>query len=82
MAVGAQDYIDQLLVKKYADQQVDNHENMESLVPAETMLRSMNDQGKTQQDMLSVQNSISGTGSNVLNKLRAATARYIKTSRY
>jgi len=82
MAVGAQDYIDQLLVKKYADQQVDNHDNMESLVPAETMLRSMNDQGKTQQDMLSVQNSISGAGSNVLNKLRAATARYIKTSRY
>lgn len=82
MAVGAQDYIDQLLVKKYADQQVDNHDNMESLVPAETMLRSMNDQGKTQQDMLSVQNSIQGAGSNVLNKLRAATARYIKTSRY
>lgn len=82
MAIGAQDYIDQLLVKKYADQQVDNHDNIESLVPAETMLRSMNDQGRTEQDMLAVQNSIQNAGSAALMKLRAATARYIKTSRY
>ena len=26
MAVGARDYIDKLLVKKYADEKVDNHE--------------------------------------------------------
>ena len=31
MAVGAEDYIDQLLVKKYADEKVDNHDDMESM---------------------------------------------------
>ena len=82
MAVGAQDYIDQLLVKKYAEQQVDNHDNLESLVPAETMLQSMNNQAKTYQDMLAVQNSIQNAGSSAIMKLRAMTARYIKTSRY
>ena len=29
MAIGAEDYIDQLLVKKYAEEKVDNHDNME-----------------------------------------------------
>ena len=31
MAIGAEDYIDQLLVKKYAEEKVDNHDNMESM---------------------------------------------------
>ena len=28
MAIGAEDYIDQLLVKKYAEEKVDNHDGM------------------------------------------------------
>ena len=28
MAIGAEDYIDQLLVKKYAEEKVDNHDNL------------------------------------------------------
>ena len=32
MAIGAEDYIDQLLVKKYAEEKVDNHDNMESMM--------------------------------------------------
>ena len=32
MAIGAEDYIDQLLVKKYAEEKVDNHDDMESLI--------------------------------------------------
>ena len=31
MAVGARDYIDRLLVKKYANEKVDNHEAIESM---------------------------------------------------
>lgn len=32
MAVGARDFIDKLLVEKYAKEQVDNHENIESKI--------------------------------------------------
>ena len=38
MAVGARDYIDKLLVKKYADEKVDNHEAMESMINPDKML--------------------------------------------
>ena len=41
MAVGARDYIDQLLVKKYADEKVDNHDAMESMINPEKMLEAM-----------------------------------------
>ena len=39
MAVGARDYIDKLLVKKYADEKVDNHEAMESMINPDKMLQ-------------------------------------------
>ena len=32
MAVGARDFIDKLLVEKYAKEQVDNHEQAESKI--------------------------------------------------
>ena len=43
MAVGARDYIDKLLVKKYADEKVDNHDAMVSMVDPNKMLDVMND---------------------------------------
>ena len=43
MAIGAEDYIDQLLVKKYAEEKVDNHDNIESMVDPEKMMGAMND---------------------------------------
>lgn len=43
MAIGAEDYIDQLLVEKYAEEKVDNHENMISMVQPEAMMSAMND---------------------------------------
>lgn len=52
MAVGAQDYIDQLLVDKYASEQVDNHGSMESVVEPEKMLSSMNRYSNMSRDML------------------------------
>ena len=42
MAVGARDYIDQLLVKKYADEKVDNHDALESMIDPNKMLDAMN----------------------------------------
>ena len=44
MAIGAEDYIDQLLVKKYAEEKVDNHDNMESMVDPHKMMSAMNAQ--------------------------------------
>ena len=51
MAIGAQDYIDKLLVKKYADEKVDNHEMVESLVKPEDMMTHMNNAASTQMHM-------------------------------
>ena len=42
MAVGPRDYIDQLLVKKYADEKVDNAD-IAKLVEPEKMLSAMGD---------------------------------------
>ena len=41
MAIGAQDYIDQMLVQKYAEMQVDNHDMQESLIPPEEVMNAM-----------------------------------------
>ena len=51
MAVGARDYIDKLLVKKYADEKVDNHEAVESMVDPKKMLEAMNDVAEVQKNM-------------------------------
>ncbi len=51
MAVGARDYIDKLLVKKYADEKVDNHDAMESMVDPNKMLEAMNDVAAVQRNM-------------------------------
>ena len=38
MAIGARDFIDKLLVEKYAQEKVDNHDNLESkFSPSEVM---------------------------------------------
>ncbi len=51
MAVGARDYIDKLLVKKYADEKVDNHDALESMVDPKKMLEAMNDVAEVQRNM-------------------------------
>ncbi len=52
MAIGAEDYIDQLLVKKYADEKVDNHDNMESMVDPNKMMGAMNDYASMYRNMM------------------------------
>ncbi len=52
MAIGAEDYIDQLLVKKYAEEKVDNHDNMESMVDPNKMMGAMNDYASMYRNMM------------------------------
>ncbi len=78
MAIGAEDYIDQLLVKKYADEKVDNHDNMESLVEPEKMLEAMKDQAEMYRNMIAIKQRLNIA----CYAINAKAARYTKTSRY
>ena len=51
MAVGPKDAIDQLLVKKYASEKVENH-SMTKLVDSQKMLETMNDYALMHRNML------------------------------
>lgn len=61
MAVGARDYIDKLLVKKYADEKVDNHEAVESMVDPKKMLEAMNDVAEIQKNMFMLSQKLYAT---------------------
>lgn len=76
MAVGARDYIDQLLVKKYADEKVDNHESMESMVDPEKMLEAMNDVAMIQRNMFALSQRLCSA----CYAINARTARYKKNA--
>ena len=54
MAIGARDYIDKLLVEKYAQEKVDNHEDnaFASKVSADDMLSAMNTTANHYRNML------------------------------
>lgn len=56
MAVGPQDYIDQLLVRKYSKEQVDNHDAnaIESMVDPEKMLETMTDYANMSRNLLAL----------------------------
>ena len=51
MAIGARDVIDKLLVKKYANEQVDNHTDITSMIDPNKMLEAMNDVATVQRNM-------------------------------
>lgn len=74
MAVGARDYIDKLLVKKYADEKVDNHEAMESMVDPNKMLEAMNDVAIVQRNMFAMSQRLFNT----CYAINAKAARYKK----
>ena len=65
MAVGAQDNIDRLLVKKYASKQVDNHEDIVS-----KMMETMNDVAAVQRTMLAMSNKLANICSQINSKAR------------
>lgn len=72
MAVGARDYIDKLLVKKYADEKVDNHEAMASMVDPNKMLEAMNDVAMIQRNMFTLSEKLF----NSCYAINARSARY------
>ncbi|MBR5556096.1 hypothetical protein IKU74_08810 [bacterium] len=75
MAVGAEDYIDQLLVKKYADEKVDNHDNMESMVDPNAMMSAMNDYASMSRNMMLLKQKLNIA----CYGINARTARYQKS---
>lgn len=58
MAVGARDYIDRLLVQKYGDLKVDNHDSTPSMVNPNEMMRAMNDYAAMHRTMLNLQQNL------------------------
>ncbi len=61
MAVGARDYIDKLLVQKYSNEKVDNHDEngMTSRVSADEMMTAMNTSAYHFRDMLALNRRLS-----------------------
>lgn len=72
MAVGARDYIDKLLVKKYADEKVDNHDAIVSMVDPDKMLEAMNDVATVQRNMFILSQRLCST----CYAINAKAARY------
>ena len=68
MAIGARDHIDQLLVRKYAAEKVDNHDNTPSLVEADKMLAAMNDYAQVHRDMLALKMKLTSACSGIVAK--------------
>ena len=76
MAVGARDYIDKLLVKKYADEKVNNIDAMESMIDPNKMLEAMNDVAAVQRNLLALSEKLACT----CYAINARTARYKNVS--
>ena len=72
MAIGARDRIDQLLVKKYAQERVDNHESMTSMINPEKMMSAMNDYASMHRNMFVLSQRLN----QACSRINARTARY------
>ena len=69
MAVGAQDNLDRLLVKKYSGKQVENHEDIVSkMVDPNKMMETMNDVAAVQRTMLAMSNKLASICSQINSK--------------
>ena len=75
MGVGAEDYIDKMLVQKYQEEKVDNHDNIESMVDPNKMLEAMNDYASTLRNMMELRQRLNIAWYAV----NARTARYQKS---
>lgn len=75
MAIGAEDYIDQLLVKKYAEEKVDNHDDMESMVNPEKMMEAMNDYASMYKNMMTLKQRLNIA----CYAVNARNAKYIRS---
>ena len=77
MSVGAKDFIDKLLVEKYAQEKVDNHEadSLVSKVSADEMMTAMHHTAVSYKTMLALNNRLTMVCYGVVSK----SAKYIKT---
>lgn len=75
MGVGAEDYIDKMLVQKYQEEKVDNHDNVESMVDPEKMLEAMNDYASTLKNMMDLRQRLNIA----CYAINARNARYQKS---
>lgn len=75
MAIGAEDYIDQLLVKKYAEEKVDNHDNIESMVDPNKMMGAMNDYANMYRNMMMLKQRLNIA----CYAVNAKNARYVRS---
>ena len=77
MAVGARDFIDKLLVDKYAAEKVDNHDadSLVSRVSADDMMSAMNNSADSFRTMLALNNRLTMVCYGVVAK----SAKYIVT---
>jgi hypothetical protein len=76
MAVGAQDFIDQLLVKKYAQEKVDNHDGIESMISPAKMMEAMNDFSTVSRNMFVLNQKLSAA----CYAINAINAQYRKAA--
>lgn len=74
MAIGAHDYIDQLLVKKYAQEKVDNHDETPSMVNPEKMMEAMNDYASMSRNMFALSQKLNSA----CYAINAQSAKYRK----
>ena len=75
MGIGAEDYIDKMLVQKYQEEKVDNHDAVESMVDPNKMLEAMNDYAATVRNMMELRQRLNIA----CYAINARTARYQKS---
>ena len=77
MAIGARDFIDKLLVEKYAQEKVDNHDEgaLISRVSADDMMSAMNSSADSFRTMLALNNRLTMVCYGVVAK----SAKYVVT---
>ena len=77
MAIGARDFIDKLLVDKYAGEQVDNHSDdaLISRVDADDMLSAMTVSANSFRTMMALNNRLTAVCYGVVSR----SAKYVHT---
>ena len=77
MAIGARDFIDKLLVEKYSQEKVDNHDadSLVSKVSADDMLDAMDNYSNNYRTMLALNNRVTMVCYGVVAK----SAKYVTT---
>ncbi|MDD3435759.1 MAG: hypothetical protein PHC64_01255 [Candidatus Gastranaerophilales bacterium] len=74
MPIGAEDYIDQLLVQKYAQEKVDNHDGIKSMVEPEKMMEAMTDYANMSRNMFALSQKLKAA----CYSINAISAQYRK----